>query len=458
MKNIKNSIYLGILAMVFLMLPSCEVDTVVDPNNPSLGSALNDASISEIQVLVTGLEARHRNYYGNAVQMLGSFGREVWPYFASDPRFLSDWLGIGVSETYNDFFGSGGTYVNPYLAVKQANIIIQAAEQSNSLSNEDKAGVIGFANTIKGFQLLWPWLQQWENGIRIDVTDPLNPGPILSRQEALNQIRGILNEGFTNLQSAGSSFVFSLTAGFAGFNTPAEMAKVNRAIAARAALYAEDWQGALTALQGSFMNLNANSPGSMNIGPSHVWGEAPDVNNPLFYPFDRSTNTILICHPAWVEDALPGDLRLAKVVKRVNNPVTSGGLKDASGNSLVGEYQDNRWATNIASTPFIRNEELILIYAEAQLRNGDATAATTAINTIRNTWGVGNYSGGTSTDELLEEILFQRRYSLWSEGGHRWIDLRRTGKLDADHVDLRDLGSLFTQVAKRTSEINWDER
>jgi hypothetical protein len=56
----------------------------------------------------------------------------------------------------------------------------------------------------------------------------------------------------------------------------------------------------------------------------------------------------------------------------------------------------------------------------------------------------------------MEEILFQRRYSLWAEAGHRWIDLRRTGRLDETHVDLRDGGSIIVQVDRPTSETNWD--
>ncbi len=99
-----------------------------------------------------------------------------------------------------------------------------------------------------------------------------------------------------------------------------------------------------------------------------------------------------------------------------------------------------------------RNEELILIYAKAKLNTGDPAGAVGAINTIRNIWGVGDYSGGQGTDELMDEILFQRRYSLWAEGGHRWVDLRRANRLTADYIDLRDGGTIFTQEAKRTSE------
>lgn len=461
MKSIIYQLYLPLLVLGLLTFSACEIDEVNDPNNPSLGSVSENATKAELQVLITGLEARHRGYFTNATQLFGTFGREVWPYFGSDPRFQTDWLGTGISETYPDFFASAGTYVTPYAAVKTANVLIEAAQNSTNLTTEEADATVGFGQTIKGYQLLWPLMQQWDNGIRVDVEEVLNPGPTLSRPEALSAIRDIMDQGFDALTKGGNALPFELTTGWAGFNTPQGLAQVNRAIAARLALYDEDWQGALDALDNSFMDLdvNASSSDKMNIGPAHVYGESPDLNNPLYYPFDRNTSTILIAHPALIEDALPGDQRIPlKFARRVDNPVTNSEIADANGDLLVGEYQDNRWPSNTAPIPFIRNEELILIYAEAQAQLGNTGEATRAINIVRNTWGLADYDGATDTESLIEEILFQRRYSLWSEGGHRWIDLRRTGRLNEDYVDLRDRGTIFSQVSRRTSEINWDEQ
>ena len=55
---------------------------------------------------------------------------------------------------------------------------------------------------------------------------------------------------------------------------------------------------------------------------------------------------------------------------------------------------------------------------------------------------------------LETEILYQRRYSLWLEG-HRWVDARRTGRLN--EIPLYENGTIYTQVARRISEISWDE-
>ncbi len=446
---------MGLSIIGLLAFSACDVDVVNDPNNPSLGAATANASKAELQLLVTGVEARSRGFAEYAAELFGSFGRECYAFFGSDPRFLNDWLGLGGNaETYPDFFASAGTYVTPYLAVKQANVIIEAANNSSQLSTEEVFGYTGFAKTMKGFQLLWPLLQQYQNGIRIDVERPLDPGPTLGFDAALAEIRALLNEGFSDLDKAGASFAFNLTSGFADFANPDAMAQVNRAVAARAALYAEDFGGALTALNESFMNLDAASAADLNVGPQHVYGNAPDVNNPLFYPLDAATSTILCVHPGLLEDALPGDGRVtAKFAERVNNPITDANLVDqGTGTVIVGQYQDGRWASNTSSIPMIRNEELLLIYAEAQARQGGD--AVSAINTIRNIWGVGDYTGGTSTDELIDEILFQRRYSLWLEG-HRWVDMRRLGRLD--QIDTREGGTIYTQVERRVSEISWDE-
>jgi starch-binding outer membrane protein, SusD/RagB family len=450
-----NSKY--ILFLIVLIFSACQINEVVDPDNPTLSGVLSNASKPQLRVLVTGLEARHRGYYTNATQMFGSFAREVAPFFASDPRFGNDWYG---TVTYPDFFASNGTYLTPYLAVKQANVLIGSVNNTSSVTAEERSGYLGFAKTIKAYQLIWPLMQQYQNGIRIDVENPLNPGPIVSYNEALTYIRTLLNEAKTDLQAAGTSFDFELTM---GFSTPAEFLKVNRAIAARVALYDGDYSGALTALSESFMDRDVTSGTSykMNIGPVHVYGNSPDVENPLYYVRNAPTNTILIVHPAMIDDMLSGDARGNKFYQRTNIVTYSpiGGIQ--------GEYQDNRWDTNTDPIPFIRNEELILIYAEAQARKAtpDFTEAINAINIVRNTWNLSDYIDVTPTvDEILEEILFQRRYSLWAEAGHRWIDLRRTGKLDAAHVDLTyDRGdppsstTLITQVARRASETNWDD-
>lgn len=454
MKNFK--IYTGIAALAVGILISCnplQIDEILDPNNPSVQSVSNNASNQQIQFLLTGLEDRHRAYVFNVTAAWGTFGREIWYLNASDPRFQTDWLGQANRQPDRAYFGfgvtGGGSWASPYQAVKQANVLISATQNAATLSDPAKRAVLGFAKTIKGYQLMIPANFVYQNGIRIDVEDPLNPGPFVSYDEALNYMLEVLNEGDADLSAAGEgNFPLRLTSGFAGFNTNAAIKQVNRAIAARLNAYRQDWNGVLTALEGSFMNLT----GSLNAGPAHPYGAAPDVFNPIFYVPNANVTTLIVVHPSVLADATPGDLRVVNKFLRRTTPVTV--TTDVG--PLVGTHQDARWATNTTSIPFIRNEELILLKAEAHAQLNQAALAVEAINVIRNAAGIGAYTGPQTSEALINEILYQRRYSLWAEPwGHRWIDARRYGRLNEINTSF-DGGTVFNQFPHPQAELNWD--
>jgi hypothetical protein len=84
--------------------------------------------------------------------------------------------------------------------------------------------------------------------------------------------------------------------------------------------------------------------------------------------------------------------------------------------------------------PIIKDEELLLIRAEAKLRMGDLTGALADINSLRAAHGMAALAPLPS-EGMLREILYQRRYSLLFEG-HRWIDMRRVGTLGALPLDV----------------------
>lgn len=454
MKNIKQYIFSTVIVLLSsFMITGCnltEVDEVLDPNNPSVAGVLQDASRGELQNMVTGLEDRHRGYVGNATQLYGTFGRELWAFFESDPRFTIDWLGQQGITPYPNFFASGGVYNTPYQAIKQANLLIGAATSTESITEAEANAFLGFAKTIKAFQYLIPLNGQYQNGIRIDVDDPLNPGPFLSYENALTEILNLLDEAYNDLNSASSTLPFTLTEGFSdyGFDSVAGLQQVNRAIKARASIYAEDWTGALDALDDSFMDLTPGEA-SMNVGVYHVYGNPPDSFNPLFDPLDANTNQIVVVHPSMIDDAEANDQRVANKFFLRTTPVTNANVPEP------GQYQDARWESNTSPIPYLRNEELILIYAEALAQRNQGTDiadAEAAVNLIRDTWGLPPVALA-NTQEVIDQILFERRYSLWAEGGHRWIDARRYERLN--EIDVR-YGTVFTQLERPISETNWE--
>jgi hypothetical protein len=77
-----------------------------------------------------------------------------------------------------------------------------------------------------------------------------------------------------------------------------------------------------------------------------------------------------------------------------------------------------------------RLAEQYLIRSEAEARLGDSTDAIVDLNFIRNRAGLGNYSA-INQGPLLTAILHERQVELFTEWGHRWFDLNRTGGVNS---------------------------
>jgi len=409
-----NKIHIVLVAILLGGLTSCSFDEQTDPNGPSLEGILSGASINQLNNLVVGIESTMRNSLGVQTVASGSAARELY-IFDADPRNTANVLGKNGSPLENSDFYSTAAWSGRYRAIKNANILLQSIENTSTISAEQTNGYAGFAKTVIAFELI-EVLKSYGRA-RVAVADDLNLGPILDFSEALAQVRLMLDEGFSNLNSAGSSFAFNL-AGFEGFNTPSSFAEFNRATAAIAALYAGDKGAARTALSGSYFDLS----GSLTNGPKHVFSQSSgDTTNPVFKGPSGATEATanngdqIIVQNSWITDAEDGDTRVAsKAAVRI---------LPTGQDELNGTHETRLYASNIASIDLSRNEELILVYAEAQI-GSDNSQAVAALNVIRNASGLSDYSGATNDASLVTEMLNQRRYSLWSEN-HRMFDLRR---------------------------------
>jgi len=133
-------------------------------------------------------------------------------------------------------------------------------------------------------------------------------------------------------------------------------------------------------------------------------------------------------HPSYAADIDASDDRIGKATLRTS-PASQSGLSS----------DRDVWVYTSSTAPayIIRNEELILIYIEAKIQKNSIPEALVGINRIRTEHNVPVYSGGITSDALITEMLKQRRYSLFYEG-HRWVDLRRYGRLNELPIDRTD--------------------
>jgi len=411
-----------------LPLGSCslvDIDPVTDPTNTSLDDVTVNASQAQINALAIGVESSLRlGHVTNAPYnwVTGELGREVIVLATNEPRWYTEVLGTRGTLDDNAFY-SNAAYNGFARVIRAANVFIASSQATSVINAEQKLGVAGFAHTYEALAKLYMLNLQGENGIRIDVTNYLKPGKFTEGSApALTHIRQLLDQAVTELAGAGSSFAFPLSSGFSGFNTPATFLKFNRAIAARVALYQGDNVGAITALGQSFYDPTA----SLTLGPKIVFAPtvAGDAGNPYFQ-VANGTQTGLIVVPAnFVTEAEPNDLRLSKAPLRTGPARTLG--------TITSTYEARVFPAQTTPLDIIRNEELILIAAEAKAKSGNTAGAVADINVIRTVAGgltARTAASFTQPSDYIDEILKQRRYSLFYEG-HRWVDLRRLGRLN----------------------------
>jgi hypothetical protein len=343
--------------------------------------------------------------------------RELY-VFDADPRNTGDLLGANGATLDNNSFYSSSVWAAKYRTIKNANILLEAIANTTSIDAQDASGYKGFAQTVIAHQLLM--LVKSYGRARVDVSDPTSPGPILQESEVLSSISSILDQALSDLSGAGSSFAFPL-AGFSGFDSPSTFSKFNRAVKSAALVYSGDKSGALSALGASYLDLN----GDLTIGPKHVYSlSSGDQANGLYKIVDNNGDQIIV-HNSFITDAESGDSRVSNKTIIRSDPTTQDGLN--------GTHQTKLYASNISSIDIIRNEELVLLYAEANIP-ANSSEAVKALNIVRNAAGLSAYSGSTSESALVDELLKQRRYSFWCEN-HRMYDLRRFNKSSSLPID-----------------------
>lgn len=458
--NIK-SLFLGLsLISVATSCSLLEVDTLKEPNNPTVESVLKNATRTQIEQLGNGMMLVMRSGYSDMASLSGSIGREIVIFAKTDNRYYTELQGQAAID-------AGGIMLPWYSVYNQtrrrAELTTRSADNTTALSATEKSAVKGAARTIQAYVMLNCLNMNGETGIRTTFTDlqspgdMLKPGKFVSYAEGLAYIKQLVDEGASELDKGGSSFPFPMASGWAGFNTPSNMKKVNRAIAARVAMYQKDWAGMNTALASSFLDLK----GSLTTGPSFNYSTINgDGVNPFFKPKDES-NTPWAAQKDLVKDAEAGDTRIfgasrseggiAKVRKRAAS-VTLGGFP-------VSDYESQIAGTNVSPMSIVRNEELILMKAEADIQTGKLADAEAELDIIRIANGLAKLATAKpkvsgNKDALIDELLNQRRYSLFMEG-HRWFDMRRYGFLSRLPLDL-PTHKVLDKFPKQQNEVDWD--
>ena len=406
-----------------LLTAACKDLHVPDLNAPSLSGLETGVTRSLIATSVQGLIAESRINAGGVVETFGQFGREGYNLDPSNPEspapvyvFLDQSINVG--------------WVTAYRLLKQGNSTIASVDGVADLSTEEREAVKGFVQTLEALAFLHLIMGNDASGAAVDVaakaTDPLPD--VVGKAQVYQRIIQLLDQSATHLNAAGTSFPFELPPGFSDFSTPATFLTFNKALRARANIYTKNFTAALTDLAASF--LDTSQP--LTAGVYWDFSTQPgDAVNPVFDPTTRQ----IFAHPSFLANARPkadgtkDNRALTKVA-----PITPLSRYGFNVSEKLTVY-----TTANAPIPIIRNEELILLRAEANLGIGTVASINTAlgdINFIRqNAGGLDPIAGGAWTaltpSQQLDELLYNKRYSLFWELGTSWIDARNYNRLAA---------------------------
>ena len=409
------------VALLAISAGACNYD-ISNPNSPSVIG--ENPSAAQVGAAARGILIATRQDIADWALDGAIFGREAYRIDAADPRFVQEMM-QGPLDPGSRAFG-GDHWLEPYSAIRSANDLLAVIGTASSLTAEQQNAVSGFAHTLQAYNFLIILGSHTQDQIPIDVgTDAGGtPAPLVTNAEAWAHVITLLDQAATELQ--GATFPFTLPPGFTGFNTPPTFLQFNRALRARVAVYRGDYTGALGFLGQSFLDPAA----PLDRGVYIDFGTGPgDVANPLAISAQTGEN---FGHPSLETQAQlqPGGARdqryLNKLVKR---PSRSGGTTNTDPPQLLSsDLGWIRYPSPSSPIPLIRNEELILLRAEANIGLSNFGPAVIDIDQIRQTsGGLAPYAGAVDQTSLLAELLYNKRYSLMYEGAHSWIDYRRYG-------------------------------
>jgi hypothetical protein len=424
-KTMKRTTLKGLLvqlcAVAGFLLPACQSLDFVDPNAPAPATA-------SIQSLVTGMEGAMRAGHTNFAFGLSAAGREAYYLDGlSDPRWITEYIQGALDPA--------GPFVNPFWGPRYRVMVAaqQLINRAQSFTPTDKAKIEGVANTLIGHQLMMVAAVFQRVTTQIPAPDDPRQVQLVSPSDGYAEAARRLDAGFQALQNAGAAFSggangFVLSRGYASFSTPAQFARVNRALRARLAIWQGDFAAANTALQQSFITADSTQ---MGLGAYLVFGTgAGDATNGIFEP-PASMVIRFWSHPTFESECEnpTQDRRFVNDVGAARPPFTQLNLT-ATRPFFV-------YKSNTDPIPVIRNEELLLIRAEINIRGTtpNIDAARNDLNIIRAAAGVPPYTATTfNAQNAVDRLLYERRYSLFGEG-HRWIDMRRFNRLNRLPLD-----------------------
>lgn len=326
---------------------------------------------------------------------------------------------------------------NGYNFIYQANAIQEGCDESSSLSPALKRQLMAEASFIRAFWYFY--LVNFYGAIPILTTTDYKSNARASRSPVSEVYKLIITDLIYAADNLNPGYVDKT-----GLNIYNERVRPNQAAAqallARVFLFDQKWREAEEFSTKVIENKDLYDIVPLNEvflknNRAAIWQLPPVVDNNL--ATQEGKMFILTARP--LSNALNNCSSLSPQMlaafdypdKRMQQWV--GQFSDTSGTDKAIYYFPYKYKIRESSNPLeystvLRLAEQYLIRAEARVRLGDINGAIDDLNFIRSRAEIEDVTT-RNAEELLGLILHERQVELFTEWGHRWLDLKRTGQV-----------------------------
>jgi hypothetical protein len=431
--------YLIIALASGVAVAACKDNPSVAPIDAPTTSAIKTLTPTTLQQLAIGVTAQDRASYATTtvLTLSGILGRDVYRIDASEPRYVGETLG-GQADPGS--FAGGGGFAGFYTATRAANDVILALKNAPTtfFSTQQIAASRGFFRTMKALDFYRVAELRDTVGIPLQTDAQQEITPIYCKPHVLTYIAALLDSANADFASAGAATTlpFTLPGGWSGYgrdyNVVANLIRFNRGLKGKVDFYrAIDRTGPQPALLATAISELTQALGG--AAPGAVTGSA--LQTGIYYRFDPVVDQIsnlrsdakIAANPK-IADSIPAtDARRAKLVTRS----TLAGQGLTSGYTFSFAVPSS--ANQVAPIALLKDEELVLLRAQAEIEAGQLANALLDINAVHTTYDPTPVAPAPTVAAYRAAVLFEKRFSLLFEGPQRLVDLRAYGYLNSGH-------------------------
>lgn len=402
---------------------SCKKLIAVDPPSDQIVSSEIFKSDATARAAATGIYSEMMNnanqFTTHAVSLYAGMSADELYYFSPGTRdeFVSNNLTGSNHATLETLF-----WTPAYRYIYWANSSIEQLERSTTLTPSVQKSLLGETKFVRAF--CYFHLVNLFGDVPLALSSDYTVNQGLARapkQVVYDQIVADLSAAYDLL-------------GFDASNKGVRPSKwAAAALLSRVYLYqgawvsAEDWatrvigSGAFT-LNTSLQNvfLKDSKETIWQLQPVNLTRNTWEGN--MVLPASASSIPTFLIRPSLINAFEPGDGRFLSWIKS----------RVYTGQTLYYPYKYKVQASSTLTEYYVvlRLAEQYLIRAEARLRQNNTTGALQDVNTIRNRASLPSIAY-TGLPALTTAVEHERQIELFVEWGHRWFDLKRTGRASA---------------------------